>query len=180
MASTDKPSGVIATGRFLRLTAANGWEYVERVRATAVVGIVAVTDDRRLLLVEQHRPPLGRAAIELPAGLVGDEHGRDKEDAAEAARRELLEETGYEAGEMVHLVTGPTSSGLTSETIALYHARHLRKVGQATGDGNEQITLHEVPLATVHQWLIEQGSQGKAIDLKIYTGLQLVTHGSER
>lgn len=45
-------------GRHLRVVVRNGWEYVSRTASTGVVGIVAVTDDGKLILVEQHRVPV--------------------------------------------------------------------------------------------------------------------------
>ena len=53
------------------------------------VGIVAVTSDGRLLLVEQFRIPVGKNVIELPAGLVGDLPGQEEESLKLAAQREL-------------------------------------------------------------------------------------------
>ncbi len=65
------------SGRFLNLVRRGKWEFVERHSATGVVGIVAVTDEGRLLLVEQFRPPLQKQVIELPAGLAGDIAGEE-------------------------------------------------------------------------------------------------------
>ena len=105
----------LAETRFLRFVDRDGWSFVERVSATAVVMIVAVTDEGKLVLVEQPRPPLGRRVIELPAGLVGDEPGQANEALEDAARRELLEETGYAASSMERLATCATSPGMTNE-----------------------------------------------------------------
>ncbi|MEL7484364.1 MAG: hypothetical protein AAFN41_08410, partial [Planctomycetota bacterium] len=76
-------SSTIGEGRFLRLVSRGGWEFATRVNATGVVAVIAVTERDELILVEQHRPPIGASVIELPAGLVGDgpsdrdEHGMD-------------------------------------------------------------------------------------------------------
>src|SRR5512133_3981949 len=115
------------TGRFLSLTREGRWEYAERVNATGAAIILAVTAEKNLLLVEQFRIPCHCRTIELPAGITGDEPGAVQESSAEAARRELLQETGYEAGKMDALMTGPASSGLTSELVTLFLASDLRK-----------------------------------------------------
>src|SRR4051812_43058440 len=86
----------LGAGRFLRLVAAGQWEYIEHVNASGVAAVAAVTEDGRLVIVEQHRPPVGGPVIELPGGLCGDDAGAAEEPLAEAACRELLEETGYE------------------------------------------------------------------------------------
>ena len=101
------------------MMAGGGWEWVERVNATGAAVIAAVTDDRRLVLVEQYRVPMGQRVIDLPAGLVGDEPGGAHEPMIEAARRELLEETGYEADRLDCVVSGPASPGLTTEVYTL-------------------------------------------------------------
>jgi ADP-ribose pyrophosphatase len=169
---------VLATGRFLRLVAQGHWEYAERTTASGAVAIVAVTEARRLVLVEQFRIPLGCRVIELPAGLAGDV----AEDAAldpaialaNAARRELLEETGYEAAEMRHLAEGPTSAGLTNEIVSFFHATGLRRVGDGGGDEHEAITVHEPPVDELDQWLAARVAAGAAVDPKIYSGLYLI------
>jgi ADP-ribose pyrophosphatase len=162
---------VLGSGKQLRLVSRRGWEFVERSAASGVVGIVAVTTDRRLLLVEQFRPPMGCNVIELPAGLAGDVLGQEFEDLETAARRELLEETGYAATTMTHLATGPSSAGLTNETVALFLAEGLHQQSSGGGDGSEEITVHSIPIDEVAGWLPAQSAEGALIDLKIYAAL---------
>src|SRR5215217_1288754 len=95
--SKPQPPTTIAEGKRVRLVRRGDWEFVTRKKSSGIVAIVAVTDDYKLVLVEQYRPPVAKSVIELPAGLAGDEAGHEQEDLLTAARRELLEETGYEA-----------------------------------------------------------------------------------
>ena len=158
-------------GRFLAMFERGGWEYVDRVGATGVVVILAVTDEDELVLVEQHRVPLGASVIELPAGLAGDLPDSQDEDFREAARRELLEETGYEAESIEFLCEGPPSAGLTSEIQTLLRATGLRKTGPGGGDETEDITVHTIALNVLDDWLGEAAQRGCLIDPKIYAGL---------
>ena len=158
-------------GRFLAMFERGGWEYVDRVGATGVVVILAVTDEDELVLVEQHRVPLGASVIELPAGLAGDLPDSRDEDFREAARRELLEETGYEAESIEFLCEGPPSAGLTSEIQTLLRATGLRKTGPGGGDETEDITVHTIALNVLDDWLGEAAQRGCLIDPKIYAGL---------
>ena len=74
------------------------WESVERVNCNGIVAIIPVTDNGEVLLIRQYRPPVNGYVIEFPAGL------NDRGDTLEgAAQRELLEETGHSASEMVFL-----------------------------------------------------------------------------
>jgi ADP-ribose pyrophosphatase len=160
-------------GQFIRAMAREGWEYATRKGASGVVGIVAVTDEGRIILVDQMRMPLGRRVIELPAGLVGDHPAHEAEALETAARRELLEETGYEAAEMLILTEGASSAGMTDETVTLLLARGLRKIGPGGGDASEDITVHEIPLEGLVEWIAGQQAGGKSLDFKIYAGLYL-------
>lgn len=162
-------------GRYVRFIDRDGWEFVERHGTSGIVIIIAVTDARRLVLVEQFRPALGQQVVELPAGLVGDVEGQEDESFTTAAHRELIEETGYAAEEMVIVAEGAPSAGLTTEILTLIEARRLKKVGEGGGDETEDIIVHEVPLGDVVPWLGEQSKAGKAIDLKIYGGLYFAT-----
>ena len=144
------------------------WEYCERVNQTSAVMVFACTPEGKVLLVEEFRPPIGMQSLCFPAGLSGDE---GPESDAAAAQRELVEETGYEASEMRYLFTGPSSPGLTSETLSFYLAGGLRKVADGGGVDNENIIVHEAPLDSIDSWLAEQVAAGKSIDPRIYTGL---------
>lgn len=158
-------------GRFLAMFERGGWEYVDRVGASGVVVILALTDADELVLVEQHRVPVGASVIELPAGLAGDLPDSRDEDFREAARRELLEETGYEAESIEFLCEGPPSAGLTSEIQTLLRATGLRKTGPGGGDETEDITVHTIALNVLDDWLGEAAQRGCLIDPKIYAGL---------
>ena len=155
-------------GRFLNMVSVGGWEYCERVNNTGAVMVFACTSEGKVLLVEEYRPPIGRRCLCFPAGLSGDD---GPESDAAAARRELLEETGYEAAEMTFLFHGPSSPGLTSEGLSFYLATGLRRVAAGGGVDNENITVREAPLDDIDAWLAEQVEQGIALDPRIYTGL---------
>ena len=133
--------------------------------------VVPITADRQLVLVEQYRIPLGCRVIELPAGLVGDTLGSEHESLAEAACRELLEETGYEAAAMEFLVAGPSSPGLVNEVYSFFLARDARRVGLGGGDASERIHVHLVPLNEADAWLEQKRSAGMAVDPRVYAGL---------
>lgn len=158
-------------GRFLSLVSQNGWEFATRVGSTGVVAIIACTDNDEVLLVEQFRPPVGRTVIEIPAGLAGDIAGSESEAFEEAARRELLEETGYSATRMRELQTGPSSAGMTDELITFFEASDLKKEHEGGGDDSESITVHKIPRGNLRVWLAGQAAFGKLIDPKIASAL---------
>jgi ADP-ribose pyrophosphatase len=159
---------VVYAGRHLSMVKRGDWEFVTRNTSKPAVGIVAITDDRKVVLVDQHRPPVGRRVVELPAGLSGDIAGAEDEALLVAAKRELLEETGYVAAQWAELGSGYTSPGLTDESVVLFLAQSLTKQSAGGGDGSEQITIHEIELDNVIGWLQENGL---SLDLKLLAGL---------
>ncbi len=171
------PPKTLATGKYLRLIARGHWEYVDRTTASGAVVIVA-TIERRLILVEQFRIPMGAPVIELPAGLAGDVPedrvpGDEAAGLANAARRELLEETGYEAEQMHLLIGGPISPGMTTEVVTFFQATGLQRVAAGGGDAHENITVHEPPLDELDGWLRERMAAGTLVDPKLFAGLYL-------
>ena len=170
-------SDAVWSGRFLEMHVApwgegGQWEYVKRTRGIEAAVILALTDAREVVLVEQFRPPLGRNAIELPAGLVGDETAG--EDVLASAKRELAEETGFAADTWEAFGTFASSPGMVGEIFHLYRATGLRRVGAGGGVGNEGIRVHQVPLDGVTAFLAEARARGCAIDTRLLILLQLV------
>lgn len=157
-------------GQHLSLLAHGTWEFARRNTARPAVGIVAITNDRNLILVEQYRPPAERTVIELPAGLAGDIQGAEDEPLLAAARRELFEETGYGAQHWTELGGGLSSPGLTDESIVFFLAQGLEKQGAGGGDDSEEIMIHEVPLEHVLDWLQQRQS---IASVKLFAGLFL-------
>ena len=162
---------VLATGKYLSLVCIDGYEMVERVNCTGVVVILPITEDGKIIFVEQFRPPIQKKTIELPAGLVSDLESAQGESMVDAARRELEEETGYRAATFEQIGVWPTTSGMSSETVTVFRARGLTRVGDGGGDEQEDITVHTVPLADVKPWLEKMSRAGFMIDPKIYAGL---------
>src|SRR5688572_21267705 len=157
-------------GKYLRIKICGRWEYAERPNSPAGIVIIAVTPEGDLLLTEQYRVPVGKNTIELPAGLAGDEH-YGGEEYIEAARRELREETGYEAAEWEQLAGGPPSAGFSNEMVVFFLGKNLRKIGKGGGEGSEDIRVHHVPIAEVGRWLKDKERGGLLIDPKVYAGL---------
>jgi ADP-ribose pyrophosphatase len=154
-------------GKFISVLKRGGWEYVERNNADGAVLVVAVTPDCSIILVEQHRIPMDCKVIEMPAG-IRDVEGEPPETTV---RRELEEETGYKAEHVFFLCGGPNSPGLTNECAWMYAAVGLTRVGPGGGDSNENITVHEVKLDRIDDWLRRKEIEGVMIDPKIYAAL---------
>lgn len=174
MSTREDGTEEIAQGRFVRLLRRGRWEYAERFGIDGIVAVVALTPAHEVVLVEQYRIPVQSRVVELPAGLAGDLEEHAGEPLESAARRELLEETGWAAGSLELLSEGPPSAGLTTERIAFFRARDLVREGEGGGDGSEDIEVHEVPLAEVDGWLREREKAGRLVDPKVYTGLYFV------
>lgn len=159
--------------RWLKVQRLDHWDFVRRPQADSCVGILAITPDQEILLVEQFRIPIQRRVIEIPAGIVGDEPEHLGEPLAATAARELLEETGYRAGTIEPLLVTPTSAGLTAEFIHLFLARGLVREHAGGGVAGEDIVVHRVPLTSLRGWLRDQEAAGLAIDFKIHAALWL-------
>jgi ADP-ribose pyrophosphatase len=157
--------------RWIRLNRIGHWDFVRRPQAETCVGILAITAAKEIILVEQFRIPIQRRVIEIPAGIVGDEPEFLGESLAETAARELLEETGYRADKIEPLITSPTSAGLTSEIMHLFHAKDLVRENDGGGTSGEDIVVHHIPLDQLREWFRAQDAAGIAIDYKIHAAL---------
>jgi ADP-ribose pyrophosphatase len=159
-------------GKFLEVHREGTWEYAARTRGIGAAVILALTDAREIVLVEQWRTPLGARTIELPAGLVGDDSAGEA--ASASAARELREETGFVATAFDDLGEYATSPGMTSETFRLFRARGLEREGVGGGVDGEDIVVHVVALAGLAAWLEARRGDGAMIDSRLLVALALV------
>lgn len=169
--NNDDDISVLKKGKFINFLKKGEWEYIERNNCSGVVVILPLTDEGNVILTEQYRPPVGKKVIGFPAGLVDDLGAEKKETSVMAAKRELLEETGYKASKMRRVMSGPSASGLSSEILEIYLAEGLQKVGTGGGDETESITVHEVHIDEVENWLEKKQENGLLVGPKVYAGL---------
>lgn len=136
----------------------------EIVRHPGAVGVVAL-DEGKVLLVRQHRHAIEEDLLEVPAGKL--DSGEDPE---ECGRRELLEETGYEAADLEHLTTFLTSPGFSDERCHLYLGRSLvRRSDPPDNDDGEPISIEWLEFGEAIR-LVEAG---EVTDSKTIIGLLL-------
>lgn len=125
------------------------------------VTIIPVLDSGELLLERQFRYAPGAELIELPAGKIDP-----GEATLETARRELLEETGYEALSWAYVTTLIPICAYSTERIELWLARGLRHVGRRLDHG-EFLDTFTLPLAEALEWV----RTGRIIDAKTIVGI---------
>ena len=118
------------------------WEY-HVVRLRSLAAVVLLDAGERVLLMWRHRFITGSWGWELPMGLI-----EDGESPEEAARRELVEETGYEAGELVPLVYGHPANGITDSEHHIFLAKNATRVAEPT-ERNESDRVEWVELDKV-------------------------------
>lgn len=128
------------------------------------VVIVASDEEGNYLCVRQYRQGIRRVTTEFPAGGIerkdGKEYGgrgeQNAEDALVAAKRELLEETGYESNEWSHLLTVPSNATMGDNYAHLYLAQNCRKVSGQNLDDTEFLNVEKLSAQEIEK-LIAQG-----------------------
>ncbi|ALC85904.1 ADP-ribose pyrophosphatase [Bacillus sp. FJAT-22090] len=114
----------------------------EIVKHPGAVAIIALTEDKKIVLVEQYRKALERSIIEIPAGKI--EPGEPPE---VTALRELEEETGYTTSKLIYIQSFATSPGFADEIIHLYFAENIEKMTvKANLDEDEFVELMYVSM----------------------------------
>ncbi|ARM74993.1 NUDIX hydrolase [Acidianus manzaensis] len=114
-------------------------------RGSAV--ILPFLDKNRIIMIRQYRPVIQKWIYELPAGTV-----EEGEDPLETAKRELIEETGYEANNISHLIDFYPSPGVSNELMHLYIATNLKFVG-AHPEEYEVIEVKEISIEDALQMI---------------------------
>lgn len=121
----------------------------EIIKHPGAVAVLAITDDNKIVMVEQYRKALEKEIVEIPAGKL--EKG---EDPAVCAKRELEEETSYECENLELLISFYTSPGFADEIIHLYKATGLKKKEDAAAlDEDEFVNLIELSLDEAEQYM---------------------------
>ncbi|MEJ5377156.1 MAG: NUDIX hydrolase [bacterium] len=159
----------IHTGKVFRLvqeelTLPNGFTTcLELIRHPGAAALVPLLDDHRVLLIRQYRHAVGQFIWEIPAGTRSA-----GEDPLECAKRELIEETGYEASELILLGEMVPVPGYSDERIHIYLARGLSPVPQRL----EQDEVLEVHPLQMHK-AFHMVKKGQIQDAKTIVGLTL-------
>ncbi len=112
------------------------------------VGVIAVTEDREVLMVSQYRIAAKSMLLEIPAGKL--EYGEDPPDCG---RRELTEETGYRAEKLTFLGCYYATPGYCEEKLHIYLARGLKFVGQKLDEG-EFLNVKKYSLDELYQMVM--------------------------
>lgn len=120
------------------------------IQAPPWVGVLAVTDDQQLVLVEQYRHAHGRASLELPAGIIDG-----SEEITAAAARELAEETGYTAREFLPLWQARPEPSRHTQWAYFCIARGARLVGSQALDETEDIRVMTRPISELDDIVAE-------------------------
>ncbi|HZU16179.1 MAG TPA: NUDIX hydrolase [Candidatus Dormibacteraeota bacterium] len=162
-------SGRIMAVRVDRLELPNG-AVVEReaVRHPKIAAVVALDEQERVLLVREYRHPAGKTFLQIPSGIR--EPG---EEAASCARRELIEETGYDVRSLEHLAGFYPSPGVSNEFVDLFLGTELVRVGSPQPEG-EQGVLEQLRLPLKEA--VRRVLSGELLDGKTMVGILLCSH----
>lgn len=124
----------------------------ELVKHPGAVAVIAITNDKKIVFVEQYRKPLERSLVEIPAGKL--EPG---EEPKTTALRELEEETGYTTNDLDYVTSFATSPGFADEVIHLYLATDIQKAeNKLEADEDEFVELIEATKEEAEQFEQEE------------------------
>lgn len=122
------------------------------------VGVIALDSENNVLMVKQFRPGAKTVLLEIPAGKL--EYGEDSE---ECGKRELVEETGFEAKEFMHLANFFVTPAYCEEIINIYFAKDLVLKKQNLDDG-EFLDVIKVPFDKLYKMVLDNEiTDGKTI-----------------
>jgi ADP-ribose pyrophosphatase len=134
---------------------------IDHPEASAIIPFVS---DEEILMVRQYRYALGQETLEIPAGKLDPGENPDQ-----CIRRELLEETGYEAGTIRRVYTYAPALGYSNELIHIYSGYQLRKADSVI-DQREIAAVEKIPVGKLKQMIKER----LILDGKTLLGLSLL------
>ncbi len=115
------------------------------------VNVLALTAEREVVLIRQYRHGIGKVHYELPAGV----HDRDGESIIDAARRELLEETGYGGGSWSPWMELSANPALQDNITYTFLAEGVVPTGRQELDDTEEISVHTVPIDALRRIVLD-------------------------
>ena len=127
-----------------------GWEWFEK---KDVIAILPVTDEGKFVCIKSFRIPVQNYVIESPAGLLENVSNLDQ------IRQELLEETGYQCGELVVMGIFPLNAGITKNTVTYCIGLSAKKIDVQKLEASEDITVMEL----TRDELLELVREGKKL-----------------
>ena len=156
--------GAILNVRRDTVTAKKGQAHREIIEHNGAVCIVPITDDGKVVMVEQFRYAMGGVVLEMPAGKIDE----GETDPKQTAIRELKEETGYTATDIRYLGMVNTSVAYSLEKIHIYGMTGLTK-GETDFDEDEAIEMKLMDFDQVY----DMATSGKLIDVKTIAALAM-------
>jgi len=161
---------VLYEGRIIRLCkyyveTPDGLQERDIVEHRGAVAMLAFVDDKKILLEYRYRPALDKHIYELPAGIL-----KPGESVEECAKRELLEETGYEAGTVEHLISFYPSPGYTNEMIHIVVMRNLVRKEKPQAEMSPEEKYMEIREVSIDDAL-EMIRKGEIVDGKTIIGI---------
>lgn len=145
------------------------WSFLKRKQPTKNVIILAVTEKKEIILVQQYRPALNAETLEFPAG-VGD---FETESTESIAKRELEEETGYISTQIEDMETFPSSTSFSSDFIHYAVAHDSKLLGDKRAE-DENIQVFCVAHREIEQFLNQKKHEKVFITHHLYSGLYLL------
>ncbi len=137
--------------------------------------VVPFYDDDRIIMVEQYRYPFDQLFLELPAGKTDS-----GETPLDCAKRELREETGYEATNYELLISFAPAISYSNEIIHIYVATGLKKVTDPNLEFDEQLRVKIVNFNDILATMLSNNSKERMIDAKTLIGLLLAKDWKKR
>ncbi|MBZ9572220.1 NUDIX hydrolase [Patescibacteria group bacterium] len=140
------------------------WEYIKKKIYKRIVMIFALTKKKEVILERIFRVPVNSWVIELPAGLTDKRQESEKE----AAKRELLEETGFRAKKLIPIFSVPINPASIADEVIFFFAPDVEFVGkkESKETAEEEIEVIKVPLKKLVNFLMKPPKNTK-VDIKI-------------
>lgn len=132
------------------------------------VNVIPLTPERNVVMIRQYRHGTEEVTLEVPGGMVDAGDG----DPSVSAARELREETGYEAEEIIHLGSVAPNPAFLNNRCHSYLVRRARRAHAVQLDGAEDITFEEIPLAEI-PGLIRDGAITHSLTIAAFYYLEL-------